>query len=58
MNDIDLWEDIEILEKKGRQKEADSLMEIFRFRYIEYDEKKLQQAKKAHYKKFKYMPNV
>ena len=58
-NDIDLWQDIEALEKLGKQKEADSLLKIFSFRYNgEGTEKDLEKAKDNHFKKYGYSPNI
>jgi hypothetical protein len=33
-NDIDLWQDMKHLENEGKQEEANSLLEIYRFRYL------------------------
>ena len=57
-NDIDLWQDIKKLEELGKQEEAESLLEIYYRRYIGYNEKKLEQAKEEHYRKYKYAPNI
>ena len=58
-NDINLWGDIEDLEKEGKQEEAISLLKIFRFRYGgEGTEKQLEKAKDNHYKKYGYTPKV
>ena len=57
-NDIDLWQDITLLENEGKMKEAESLHEIYKYKYIEYDNHKLEQAKDKHWKKYGYEPNI
>ena len=37
MNDIDMWNDIEELERLGRQKEADELVKKFNEKYIKVE---------------------
>jgi len=55
-NDIDLWQDIEQLERLGRKQEAKDLLEVFHFRYIERNESKLKKAIEKFEKKYHYDP--
>ena len=57
-NDINLWSDIVELEHEGKQEEAQSLQEIYHYRYIEFSSSKLEEAKDKHFKKYRYTPNV
>ena len=41
-NDIDMWRDIERLEKAGQRKEAEDLLEVYTSRYTEYTTQKKQ----------------
>jgi len=36
-NDIDMWNDIEELEKRGFQKEAEAMLDVYYHRFIEYN---------------------
>jgi len=58
-NDIDIWQDIEHLEKAGRKQEASDLLEIYRFVYIEEtDLKKARKLQDKFIKKYRYNPKV
>ena len=52
-NDIDMWNDIEDLEKLGRKKKADELLKIYVFRFIEYDLVEAERLKSNFEKKYK-----
>jgi len=43
-NDIDLWNDIEDLEAQGKADKARDLHNVYRCKYIEYDEQELDAA--------------
>ena len=64
-NDIDLWNDIETLEKSGAGDpvHVKALHTLFRLRYVDYDgspkcEAELQKFKDYFQETFGYLPNV
>ena len=57
-NDIDIWKDIEELSEKGELKEAKDLLNIYHYRYINYNAKKARLLQNKFIKKYKYNPKV
>lgn len=57
-NDIDIWNDIEELEKSGKQQEADDLLKIYHYVYIEDGHELAKRLQKKFIKKYGYNPKV
>lgn len=45
-NDIDMWNDIEDLERLGHKKQSKALLRVYHHRYIAYNEVKAEQAER------------
>ena len=56
-NDIDMWNDIETLEKEGEQKKADDLLNCFRANFDWGDKDRAEDFKEAFEKKYGYWGN-
>jgi len=59
-NDVDFWNDIETLVKSGAGDpvHVSDLTNLYRLRYIEYDEELLDTAKEKFFTDYDYLPNI
>ncbi len=55
-NDIDMWEDIEELEKENKE-QAEDLLKVYIARFIEGDIEKAEKLREKYEKKYKVKAN-
>ena len=56
-NNIDMWNDIEDLEKEGQLKQAKDLNKCYTARYIEGEEEQAEVLKDKFYNQYNYWDN-